>query len=139
MIYIKKTDATMIMVASFVIVFVFSLAILMEQAYASTNTRPRVIVSPDCGPSSGFSIAFNANGFAPNGNVMWQFINSHDKVMLGPYGMFATNSTGGFSETTHTESQPSDVYTIYFFDDVDNDGRLDQGGAKYKVQVSMPC
>jgi hypothetical protein len=127
--------------ASLVIVFAFSLAILMEQVYvyASTNTQPTVIVSPDCGPSSGFSITFNANGFAPNGNVMWQFINSDDKVMLGPFGMFETDSTGGFSEVTYTESQPSGAYTVYFFDDVDNNGKLDQGGAEYEAEVSMPC
>ena len=137
--YEKKPYPKIIGTASLVIVFAFSLAILVEQVYASTNTQPTVIVSPDCGPSSGFSINFNADGFAPNGNVMWQFINSDNKVMLGPFGMFSTNRTGGFSETTHTESQPSDVYTVYFFDDVDNNGKLDQGGAKYKVKIPMPC
>jgi hypothetical protein len=70
---------------------------------------------------------------------MWQFINSDDKVMLGPFGMFETDSTGGFSEVTYTESQPSGAYTVYFFDDVDNNGKLDQGGAEYEAEVSMPC
>ena len=125
--------------AFLVIVSVFALAILVEQVYASTSTKPTVLISPDCGPSSGFSITFSVNGFVPNGNVMWQFINSDDKVMLGPFGTFETNRTGGFTETTHTESQSSDVYTIYFFDDVDNDGKLDQGGAKYKAKLPMPC
>jgi hypothetical protein len=138
MLYLKKPYPN-IVGASLVIVFVFTLAILMQQVYASTSTKPTVIISPDCGPSSGFSITFNANGFVPNGNVMWQFINSDDKVMLGPFGMFETNRTGGFSETTHTEEQSPDAYTIYFFDDVDNNGKLDQGGAKYKAKLPMPC
>ena len=136
MLYLKQ-PAPNIVGASLVIVFVFALAILVEQVNASTSTKPTVIMSPDCGPSSGFGITVNANGFVPNGNVMWQFINSDGKV--DPFGMFETNRTGGFTDTTHTDSHSSDVYTINFFDDVDNNGKLDQGGAKYKAKLPMPC
>jgi hypothetical protein len=115
-------------------VFLFFLMIV-EQVDAQTI----VSVSPDCGPTTGFSINFNTNGFAPNGNVYWQFINSDGQVMLGPFGMFATNSTGGFNEVTHTGEQSPDVYTLHFFDDIDKDGKLDQGGARFLTNVVIPC
>lgn len=40
---------------------------------------------------------------------------------------------------TNTEEQSPDVYTLRFLDDIDNEGRPDEKGAEFSINVSMPC
>jgi hypothetical protein len=128
------------MLVFFLVGFFTALVSIGEQeVHAQEQREPIVIISPDCGPSSGFNIYFDANGFTPNGSVHWEFVSSDGLELVGPFGMFATNSTGGFNEVTNTEEQSPDVYTLRFFDDIDNDGRPDESGARFSTNVSMPC
>lgn len=59
------------------------------------------------------------NGFNPNGNVDWEFVDS--KGIQDQYGYFETNETGGFNDYTIAEELEPDTYTLRFFDDKDID------------------
>jgi hypothetical protein len=132
-------------------VFVFFSIILSGQIYAQQPPpppQPTVIVSPLCGPTAGFSLVFNANGFTPNGNVHWQVHRPSGEQTYGPYGYFATNATGGFLEPTSgmedgvdpgTEIIPPGTYVLQFFDDLNLDGKADSGAKKANAMVKVPC
>jgi hypothetical protein len=101
--------------------------------------KPTLRVSPTCGPLSGFSIHYYANGFAPDGIVYWQLIHSNGVKTVGPFGTFATNRTGGFNQTTFIEDLPSDRYTLSAFDDIDKDGKFNPGEANASTKITIPC
>ena len=120
----------------------FSMPLLLsatELVYAGTSDATNVDVSPSCGPTSGFTINFDATGFEPNGLVQWMLIYSNGTQTLGPFGMFKTDENGSFRESTYTERQFPDTYTLYFFDDLNNDSEPDPGGAKFTTNISIPC
>ncbi len=131
--------------------FAFLSIILSGQVYAQQQQQqppqPTVFVSPPCGPTSGFSLVFNANGFTPNGNVHWQVHRPTGEQTYGPYGYFATNATGGFLEPTGieegvepgTEVIPPGTYVLQFFDDLNLDGRADPGAKRTNAMVKVPC
>jgi hypothetical protein len=99
-----------------------------------------VVVTPICGPSSGFGIKFNATGFSPNGLVYWQLIHSNGSKATNQFGSFETDRNGAFSEPTYFgECLSPDVYTVYFFDDPNNDGTPDPAGAESSADASIPC
>ena len=54
-----------------------------------------IVISPDCGPQSGFEINFNVNGFEANSNVYWVIMHQ-DTDNVSSMGYYKTNSTGGF-------------------------------------------
>jgi hypothetical protein len=110
-----------------------------------------VAVTPTCGPSpgqggegheegEGFNIIYNATGFSPSGLVHWKLFHSNGSEAINQFGSFETDVNGGFSEPTYIgEGLSPDVYTIYFFDDLNNDGTRDPGGAESSATVSIPC
>jgi hypothetical protein len=109
------------------------------------------LVTPTCGPPSGqsaesheegegFNIILNATGFMPNGVVHWKLIHANGSEAINQFGSFGTDAKGSFSEPTYIgEGLPPDVYTIYFFDDLNNDGTRDPGGAESFASVTIPC
>ena len=107
----------------------------IQKVYAETN----VIVTPTCGPASGFNIKFDATGFSPNGLVHWQLINSDGLEDISQFGSFETDGYGIFSESTYIEGLSPNVYKVYLFDDPDNDSQPDSGGAEFLRTISIPC
>lgn len=109
--------------------------------FTNTNAelKPNVKVSPACGEPSGYGMELNVNGFEPNSNVGWKLV--HPETQSSPtYGYFATNNTGGFSESEYIEGELEEgKYEIQFFDDADNDGKADQGKKEFIVSMSTPC
>lgn len=107
----------------------------------STSPRafaaPLVMVSPTCGPSSGFNIVVDANGFAPNTNVNWKIIDSHNGIPQ--YGYFQTNSTGGFNDVTFADDLKADNYKMAFGTDSNNDNRFDAGAPIVFSNLTIPC
>lgn len=100
--------------------------------------EPRVEISPTCGPSEpGFNIVINANGFKPNSNVAYKFVDSHSKIPL--YGYFGTNSTGGFNDVTFADDLKKDNYKLYFADDANNDNVFDIGAERIYANITIPC
>jgi hypothetical protein len=131
-----------------ILVSSFSYSIIsIGEAYGQAS----VVVTPTCGPSAGqsgegheegegFNITYNATGFSPDGIVHWKLIHSNGSEAINQFGSFETDTNGGFSEPTYIgEGLSPDVYTIYFFDDLNNDGTRDPGGAESSATVSIPC
>ena len=122
--------------------FIF-LTILVASISLFTNTnaelKPNVKVSPACGDTSGYGMKLNVNGFEPNSNVGWKLV--HPETQTSPtFGYFATNNTGGFSESEYIEGELEEgKYELQFFDDADNDGNADQGKKEFIVSMSVPC
>lgn len=141
--------STMSFLATVLIVYYsFSYAIIStDKVYGQAN----VVVAPTCGPPSGqegegheegegFGITFNATGFSPNGIVHWKLIHSNGSEATNQFGSFETDTNGSFSERTYIgEGLSPDVYTIYFFDDLNNDSVRDADGAESSATVSIPC
>ena len=119
------------------LLFVFpNLLISIQKAYAEAN----VVVTPTCGPDSGFNIKFDATGFSPNGLVHSKLIHSDGSEEVNQFSKFETNGIGGFSGSTYIEEGLSpDVYKVYFFDDLDRDGKPDLGRAYFLSTISIPC
>jgi hypothetical protein len=142
--YVKSIKSSLLIGFAFAF---FSIIILSGQVYAQQPPQPTVIVSPPCGPTTGFSLVFNANGFTPNGNVHWQVHQPTGEQTYGPYGYFATNATGGFLEPSGmdegvepgTEIIPPGTYVLQFFDDLNFDGRADPGAKRTNAMVKVPC
>jgi hypothetical protein len=134
-----KTKVFMIFLSLSLLLFVFpqtTTTVSIQKAYAEAN----VIVTPTCGPDSGFSIKFDATGFSPNGLVHWKLIRSDGSEEMSQFGSFETNGNGGFSESSYIEEELSpDVYKVYFFDDLDNDSHPDPGRAEFLSTISIPC
>ena len=109
--------------------------------FTNTNAelKPNVKVSPACGDTSGYGMKLNVNGFEPNSNVGWKLV--HPETQTSPtFGYFATNNTGGFSESEYIEGELEEgKYELQFFDDADNDGNADQGKKEFIVSMSTPC
>jgi hypothetical protein len=95
-------------------------------------------VTPNCGPIEGFNIFLETSGFLPNSNVHWDLINAEDNS-TGLSGYFNTNSTGGFEEPTFADDLPPGKYIINFFDDINNDEKVDSGRAVIFTNLSIPC
>jgi len=105
---------------------------------ANVYAEPRVDISPTCGPHEpGFNIVINANGFKPNSNVAYKFVDSHSKIPL--YGYFETNSTGGFNDVTFADDLKKDNYKLYFANDDNNDNVFDIGAKRIYANVTIPC
>jgi hypothetical protein len=108
------------------------------------NAETNVIVTPTCGPASGFNIKFDATGFSPNGLVHWKLIHSDGSEDMShedmsQFGSFETDGYGSFSESTYIEGLSPDAYTIDFFDDLDRDSKPDPGRADFLSRISLPC
>ena len=86
---------------------------------------PIVKIFPDCGALSDHKIFFTVNGFNPNGNVHWEFIDS--KGNIDSYGYFETDEFGGFEEY------------IRFFDDKNNNFLKDFNGSEVIINYQIPC
>ena len=108
-------------------------------ANINAELKPNVKVSPACGDTSGYGMELNVNGFEPNSNVGWKLV--HPETQTSPtYGYFATNNTGGFTESEYIEGELEEgKYEIQFFDDADNDGNADQGKREFIVAMTVPC
>ena len=105
----------------------------------SVHAEANVIVTPTCGPNSGFSIRFDATGFSSNGLVHWKLIHSDGLEETSQFGSFETDGYGIFNESTYIEGLSPNEYKVYFFDDPDNDGQSDSGGAEFLSTISIPC
>lgn len=104
---------------------------------SSVFATPIVLVSPPCGPTQGFNVVFNANGFSPSSNVSWELVNADLKPVLTGY--FMANSTGGFNEVTYADDLLPGKYNLNFFDDSNNDSKLDRNGQTFQTSISLPC
>ena len=108
-------------------------------ANINAQLKPNVKVSPACGDTSGYGMELNVNGFEPNSNVGWKLVHPETQTS-STYGYFATNNTGGFTESEYIEGELEEgKYEIQFFDDADNDGKADQGKKEFIVSMSVPC
>lgn len=108
-------------------------------ANINAQLKPNVKVSPACGDTSGYGMELNVNGFEPNSNVGWKLVHPETQTS-STYGYFATNNTGGFTESEYIEGELEEgKYEIQFFDDADNDGKADQGKKEFIVSMSTPC
>ena len=115
-----------------------SICTLIQPQFAYAIT-PNVDVFPNCGPTTGFSILFDAKGFSPNSSVSWRFLHSEGSETLGPFGSFSTDEKGEFKEFTYSEEQTPDEYTIHFFDDFNRDFKADRQGEKSEATLIIPC
>ena len=112
--------------------------VLQETNALQNNTAsPNVIIQPDCGDGD-FNSFFMTNNFASNSSVHWDLI-SQDNNNTILSGYFATNDTGGFAELTVIDDVKAGKYDVHFFDDVNFDGILDEGGAEAYSTISKPC
>ena len=82
-------------------------------------------------------IFFTVNGFSPNGNVHWEFIDS--KGNIDSYGYFETDEFGGFEEYIIAEVIKPDIYTLRFFDDKNNNFLKDFNGSEVIINYQVPC
>ena len=98
---------------------------------------PIVKIFPDCGALSDHKIFFTVNGFSPNGNVHWEFIDS--KGNIDSYGYFETDEFGGFEEYIIAEVIKPDIYTLRFFDDKNNNFLKDFNGSEVIINYQVPC
>lgn len=98
---------------------------------------PIVKIFPDCGALSDHKIFFTVNGFSPNGNVHWEFIDS--KGNIDSYGYFETDEFGGFEEYIIVEVIKPDIYTLRFFDDKNNNFLKDFNGSEVIINYQVPC
>ncbi|MGB9167981.1 MAG: hypothetical protein WCB31_03530 [Nitrososphaeraceae archaeon] len=105
--------------------------------FTSVFAAPTVLVFPPCGPAQGFNVVFNADGFSPGANVSWELVNTDLKPVLTGY--FMTNSTGGFNEVTYADDLLPGKYNLNFFDDSNNDSKLDRNGQTFQTSISLPC
>jgi len=104
---------------------------------SSVFAIPIVLISPPCGPTQGFNVLFSANGFSAGSNVSWELVNADLKPVLTGY--FMTNSTGGFNEVTYADDLLPGKYNLNFFDDSNNDSKLDRNGQTFQTSISLPC
>ena len=108
--------------------------ILSAQANAQN-----IVISPDCGPQSGFEINFNVNGFEANSNVYWVIMHQNTDT-VSSMGYYKTNSTGGFNEDTFTEDELlKGNHDVIFFDDKDKNAKVDKGKEEHKTTLLIPC
>ena len=98
---------------------------------------PIVKIFPDCGALSAHKIFFKVNGFSPNGNVHWEFIDS--KANIDSYGYFETDEFGGFEEYIIAEVTKPDIYILRFFDDKNNNFLKDFNGSEVIINYQIPC
>lgn len=98
---------------------------------------PIVKIFPDCGALSAHKIFFKVNGFSPNGNVHWEFIDS--KANIDSYGYFETDEFGGFEEYIIAEVTKPDIYILRFFDDKNNNFFKDFNGSEVIINYPIPC
>jgi hypothetical protein len=104
---------------------------------AVTYTSPIVKISPECGTLRDHRINFTVNDFNSNGNIYWEFINSTGVV--GTYGYFDSNGTGGFNDYIIADNLFPDNYTLRFFDDKNNDYIKDSNGTEVILNYEIPC
>lgn len=128
-----------ITIYSFLFLTILVVASISLFANINAQLKPNVKVSPACGDTSGYGMELNVNGFEPNSNVGWKLVHPETQTS-STYGYFATNNTGGFTESEYIEGQLEEgKYEIQFFDDADNDGKADQGKKEFIVSMSTPC
>jgi len=107
---------------------------------ANSQLKPNALVSPTCGDVTGYGMNLQINGFEPDSNVGWKLIHPETQT-TSEFGYFATNSTGGFSESVYIEEGElvEGKYNIQFFDDADTDSNPDPGKNEFIVSMSVPC
>jgi hypothetical protein len=115
---------------------IFTFSILLDAKFVNA-IRPIAIISPECGEIEDHRINLTINGFNPNGNVDWEFVDSKGKQ--DQYGYFETNETGGFNDYTIAEELEPDTYTLRFFDDKDIDYIKDSNASEVLLNYQVPC
>ena len=107
---------------------------------ANSQLKPNALVSPTCGDVTGYGMNLQINGFEPDSNVGWKLIHPETQT-TSEFGYFATNSTGGFSESVYIEEGElvEGKYNIQFFDDADTDSNPDPGKNEFIVSMSVLC
>src|SRR6476661_6975388 len=75
-----------------------------------TPEVPGVLISPSCGPKSGFSVIINAKGFEPNGVLAWKLVDSDGNAPL--IGYFHIDANGKVKDTTAIDDVKSGHYKL---------------------------
>jgi hypothetical protein len=114
----------------------FTISIILEPVSINADS-PIARISPECGILRDHRIDFTVNGFNPNGNVHWEFVNSKGNIDV--YGYFETDEFGGFDEYIITDEMRPDTYTLRLFDDQNNDFIKDPNGSEIILNYQIPC
>ena len=71
----------------------FTISIIFETVSVNAES-PIAKLSLECGILRDHRIDFTVNGYTPNGNVHWEFVDSNGNI--NAYGYFETDEFGGF-------------------------------------------
>jgi hypothetical protein len=122
----------------FLFTYFFSLFfVIIEQIHSISAESPNVKIFPPCGSLTDHRVYFTLNGFSPNGNVHWEFIDS--KGNIDSYGYFETDGFGGFNEFIIADEMTPDIYILRFFDDKNNNFIKDPNGSEVIINYQIPC
>jgi hypothetical protein len=137
-IYLNTTNNKLTSLKIFLWLIFLVINILLITLQVPVYGELNATVTPNCGPIEGFNIVLETGGFLPNSNVHWDLISVEDNS-TGLSGYFYTNGTGGFEEPTFADDLPPGKYIINFFDDINNDEKVDSGRAVIFTNLSIPC
>ncbi|MGI9012336.1 MAG: hypothetical protein ACR2F1_14290 [Nitrososphaeraceae archaeon] len=118
-------------------IILFLLTTIEEVLYISAAESPSVEIFPECGSLYNHRVYFTVNGFNPNGNVHWEFIDSQGRI--DSYGYFETDEFGNFEEFIIADEMEPDTYTLRFFDDKSNNFIKDFNGSEVILKYPIPC
>lgn len=121
----------------FLILPIYLLSFLYLSTISSAFGVPEGGVSPGCSPLGEFEARFSVNGFLPNSFVGWDFIGPDGARTM--HGYFATNSSGGFEESTELEALMEGEHDLFLYDDLEHDYIVDPNGNLAIVIIQVPC
>ena len=103
-----------------------------------TPEVPGVLISPSCGPKSGFSVIINAKGFEPNGVLAWKLVDSDGNAPL--IGYFHIDANGKVKDTTAIDDVKSGHYKLQVGDDRNIDFKFDSPSLiQSQSNITIPC
>ena len=114
----------------------FTISITLETASVNAES-PIAKLSLECGILRDHRIDFTVNGYTPNGNVHWEFVDSNGNI--NAYGYFETDEFGRFYEYIITDKMTPDTYFLRNFDDNNNDFIKNSNGSKVILNYQIPC
>ena len=134
--YLLYNDNVYFIIIFFYLVF-SAIFVIIEQIHSISAESPNVEIFPECGALTDHRVYFPVNGFNPNGNVHWEFIDS--KGNIDSYGYFETNEFGSFNEVIIADEMTADIYILRFFDDKNNNFIKDPNGSEVIINYQIPC
>jgi hypothetical protein len=127
--YLLYKDNVYFIIIFFLHIFLrYFLFVIIEQIHSISAESPNVEIFPECGGFTDHRAYFTVNGFNPNGNVHWEFINS--KGNIDSYGYFETNEFGSFNDFIIADEMTTAIYILRFFDDKNNNFIIDPNGSE---------